>query len=62
MTKAEFVDELEEKGKITNKLASDTIDLVFSSISDGLVAGDENGPKVFISKSAQRFCKVIPDV
>ena len=41
MTKAEFVDKLAEKGKITKKLASDTIDLVFSSISDVLVAGEE---------------------
>jgi nucleoid DNA-binding protein len=41
MTKAEFVDKLAEKGEITKKLASDTIDLVFSSISDGLVAGEE---------------------
>ena len=41
MTKAEFVDKLAEKGEITKKLASDTIDLVFSSISDVLVAGEE---------------------
>ena len=41
MTKAEFVDKLAEKGKITKKLASDTVDLVFSSISDVLVAGEE---------------------
>ena len=41
MTKAEFVDKLAEKGEITKKLASDTIDLVFSSISDVLVAGRE---------------------
>jgi nucleoid DNA-binding protein len=41
MTKSEFVDKLAEKGEITKKLASDTIDLVFSSISDGLVAGEE---------------------
>ncbi|MFH0958253.1 MAG: HU family DNA-binding protein [Pseudomonadota bacterium] len=41
MTKAEFVAKLAEKGEITKKLASDTIDLVFSSISDVLVAGEE---------------------
>jgi DNA-binding protein HU-beta len=41
MTKAEFVDKLAEKGEITKKLASDTVDLVFSSISDVLVAGEE---------------------
>ena len=41
MTKAEFVDKLAEKGEITKKLASDTIDLVFSSISEVLVAGEE---------------------
>ena len=41
MTKAEFVDKLAEKGEITKKLASDTINLVFSSISDVLVAGEE---------------------
>ena len=41
MTKAEFVDKLAEKGEITKKLASDTINLVFSSISDALVAGEE---------------------
>ena len=41
MTKAEFVDKLAEKGEITKKLASDTIDLVFLSISDVLVAGEE---------------------
>ena len=41
MTKAEFVDKLAEKGEITKKLASDTIDLVFSSVSEVLVAGEE---------------------
>ena len=41
MTKAEFVDKLAEKGEITKKLASDTINLVFSSISEVLVAGEE---------------------
>ena len=41
MTKAEFVDKLAEKGEITKKLASDTIDLVFSSVSEVLVAGGE---------------------
>ncbi|MFH0960753.1 MAG: HU family DNA-binding protein [Pseudomonadota bacterium] len=41
MTKAEFVAKLAEKGNITKKLASESIDLVFSSISDVLVAGEE---------------------
>jgi nucleoid DNA-binding protein len=41
MTKAEFVDKLAEKGKITKKLASEIIELVFSSISDVLVVGQE---------------------
>ena len=41
MTKAEFVDKLAEKGKITKKHASETIDLVFSTMSDVLVAGEE---------------------
>ena len=41
MTKSEFVDKLAEKGEITKKLASDTIDLVFSSVSEVLVAGEE---------------------
>jgi DNA-binding protein HU-beta len=41
MTKAEMVDKLAEKGNITKKLASESIDLVFSAISEVLVAGDE---------------------
>jgi nucleoid DNA-binding protein len=41
MTKAEFVDKLSEKGQMTKKLASESLDLVFSAISDVLVAGDE---------------------
>jgi DNA-binding protein HU-beta len=41
MTKAEFVDKLAEKGKTTKKHASDAIELVFSTISDALVAGEE---------------------
>lgn len=41
MTKAEFVDKLAEKGKITKKLASESIDLIFTTITDSLVAGEE---------------------
>ncbi|MGC8659735.1 MAG: HU family DNA-binding protein [Desulfomonilaceae bacterium] len=41
MNKAEFVDKIAEKGKITKKLASESIELVFSSIAEVLVAGDE---------------------
>ena len=41
MTKAEFVDKLAEKGKITKKLASESIESVFAAISDVLVAGQE---------------------
>ena len=41
MTKAEFVDKLAEKGKITKKLATEAIELVFSTIGEALVAGDE---------------------
>ena len=41
MTKAEMVDKLAEKGQMTKKLASESLDLVFSAISDVLVAGDE---------------------
>jgi nucleoid DNA-binding protein len=41
MTKAEMVDKLAEKGQMTKRLASESIDLVFSAISDVLVAGDE---------------------
>ena len=41
MTKAEFVDKLAEKGKITKKLASESIESVFSAISEVLAAGQE---------------------
>jgi nucleoid DNA-binding protein len=41
MTKAEFVDKLAEKGKITKKIAAESIELVCSAISDVLVAGQE---------------------
>ena len=41
MTKAEFVDKLAEKGKITKKQASETINLVFWTMADALVAGGE---------------------
>jgi DNA-binding protein HU-beta len=41
MTKAEFVDKLAEKGQTTKKHASEAIELVFSTISDALVAGEE---------------------
>jgi nucleoid DNA-binding protein len=32
MNKAEFVDKLAEKGKITKKLATEAIEMVFSTI------------------------------
>jgi nucleoid DNA-binding protein len=41
MTKAEFVDKLGEKGKITKKQASETINLIFGTMADALVAGEE---------------------
>jgi nucleoid DNA-binding protein len=41
MTKAEFVDKLAEKGKITKKLATEAMELVFSTIGDALVNGEE---------------------
>jgi nucleoid DNA-binding protein len=41
MTKAEFVDKLAEKGKITKKLATEAIDLIFTTMAEGLVAGEE---------------------
>lgn len=41
MTKAEFVDKLAEKGQTTKKHASEAIELVFSTIADALVAGEE---------------------
>ncbi len=41
MTKTEFVDKLAEKGKITKKLATEAIDLIFDTMAEGLVAGEE---------------------
>ena len=41
MTKAEFVDKLAVKGKITKKLVSESVDLIFTAISDELVAGQQ---------------------
>ncbi|MGO8879079.1 MAG: HU family DNA-binding protein [Desulfomonilaceae bacterium] len=41
MTKAEFVGKLAEKGKITKKLATEAIEMVFSTIGEALVNGDE---------------------
>ncbi len=41
MTKAEFVDKLAEKGKITKKQATEAIDLIFDTMAEGLVAGEE---------------------
>jgi len=41
MTKAEFVTKLAEKGKITKKLVSESIELIFSTITEELVAGQE---------------------
>jgi DNA-binding protein HU-beta len=41
MTKAEFVDKLAEKGKISKKLASESINLIFTTIAEGLVTGQE---------------------
>ena len=41
MTKAEFVDKLAEKGKITKKLATESIDWIFDTMAEGLVAGEE---------------------
>ncbi len=41
MTKAEFVDKLAEKGKITKKQASEAINLIFGTVADVLVAGEE---------------------
>ncbi len=39
MTKAEFVDKLAEKGKITKKFATEAMELVFSTIGETLVNG-----------------------
>ena len=41
MTKAEFVDKLAEKGKITKKRATEAIDLIFDTMAEGLAAGEE---------------------
>ena len=41
MTNAEFVDKLAEKGKITKKMATEAIELVFSTIGEALVNGDD---------------------
>ena len=41
MTQAEFVDKLVEKGKITKKLATESIDLISDTMAEGLVAGEE---------------------
>jgi len=40
MTKAEFVDKLAEKGNMTKKHASESIELVFPAIGEALVAGE----------------------
>ncbi|MEI6135626.1 MAG: HU family DNA-binding protein, partial [Desulfomonile sp.] len=41
MTKVEFVAKLAEKGNTTKKHASEAIELIFSTLSDVLVAGEE---------------------
>ena len=41
MTKAEFVAKLAEKGKITKKLATEAIEMIFSTIGEALVNSDE---------------------
>jgi nucleoid DNA-binding protein len=41
MTKSEFVDKLAKEGKITKKLTTESIELVFSTIGEALVNGDE---------------------
>ncbi|MGO8881148.1 MAG: HU family DNA-binding protein [Desulfomonilaceae bacterium] len=41
MTKAEFVNKLAEKGKITKKQATEAIEMIFSTIGEVLVNGDE---------------------
>ncbi len=41
MTKAEFVDKLAEKGNMTKKQATEAIDLIFNTMAEGLVAGEE---------------------
>jgi nucleoid DNA-binding protein len=52
MTKAEFVDKLAEKGKITKKMATEVIELVFSTIGESLVNGDESAVPGFGKFSA----------
>lgn len=41
MTKAEFVDKLAEKAKITKKQATEDIKLIFDTMAEGLAAGQE---------------------
>ena len=41
MNKDEFVDKLAEKGKTTKKLAKQAIDMIFTTVADSLVAGQE---------------------
>ena len=41
MTKAEFVDKLAERGKITKKQGSEAINLMFTTMADSLAAGEE---------------------
>ena len=41
MNKAEFVDKLAEKGKITKKLATEAIEMIFDTMAEWLVAGEE---------------------
>jgi DNA-binding protein HU-beta len=41
MTKAEFVDKLAEKGNMTKKQATEAIELIFNTMAEGLVAGEE---------------------
>ncbi len=41
LNKAEFVDNLAEKGKITKKLAIESIEMILSTIGESLVNGDE---------------------
>ncbi len=60
MTKAEFVDKLAEKGKITKKLATEATDLIFDTMAERLVACEEKsipgfGKFSIITKNANRF-------
>ena len=41
MNKAEFVDKLAEKGKITKKQASESIELIFTAVAEVLVVVGE---------------------